>query len=168
MNASRHLEKLEHFKAWNPSAADLVQAAQREVEEAETLTRPQRIISWVCCLIAAAIMIEKLFFKFTGAAESVYIFKRMGTEPWMRWVQGFWELFAAIGLLLPRLRCAGGILTTGAMAAAILSHMTWLGYSIQGDHGLLFCMALVTFTCGVTVMWLYRHHIPGYVPATLY
>ena len=168
MNASRHLEKLEHFKAWNPSAADLVQAAQREVEEAETLTRPQRIISWVCCLIAAAIMIETLFFKFTGAAESVYIFKRMGTEPWMRWVQGFWELFAAIGLLLPRLRWAGGILTTGAMAAAILSHMTWLGYSIQGDHGLLFCMALVTFTCGVTVMWLYRHHIPGYVPATLY
>ena len=124
MNASRHLEKLEHFKAWNPSAADLVQAAQREVEEAETLTRPQRIISWVCCLIAAAIMIETLFFKFTGAAESVYIFKRMGTEPWMRWVQGFWELFAAIGLLLPRLRWAGGILTTGAMAAAILSHMT--------------------------------------------
>jgi len=66
------------------------------------------------------------------------------------------------------LRWAGGILTTGAMAAAILSHMTWLGYSIQGDHGLLFSMALVTFTCGFTVMWTYRHHIPGCVPATMY
>ena len=36
------------------------------------------------------------------------------------------------------------------------------------DHGLLYGMALVTFTCGFTVMWTYRHHIPGYVPATMY
>jgi hypothetical protein len=113
-------------------------------------------------------MIETLFFKFTGAAESKYIFNKMGTEPWMRWVQGLWELAASIGLLVPGLRWAGGILTTGAMAAAILSHMTWLGYSIQGDHGLLFSMALVTFACGFTVMWTYRHHIPGYIPATTY
>ncbi|MFO1512823.1 MAG: DoxX family protein [Verrucomicrobiota bacterium] len=168
MNESRHLEKLEHFKAWNPSAAELVAASKRELAPADTLTRRQRILSWTCCLIAAAIMIETLFFKFTGAAESKYIFQKMGTEPWMRWVQGLWELTASIGLLLPRLRWAGGILTTGAMMAAILSHMTWLGYSIQGDHGLLFGMALMTFTCGVTVLWMYRHHIPGYVPATTY
>ncbi len=168
MNASRHLEKLEHFKAYNPTAAELVKASQREVEDAETLTRRQRVVCLVCCLIAAGIMIETLFFKFTAAPESVYIFKRMGTEPWMRWVQGLWELAASIGLLVPDLRWAGGVLTTGAMAAAILSHMTWLGYSIQGDHGLLFSMALVTFTCGFTVMWTYRHHIPGYVPATMY
>ena len=166
MNASRHLEKLEHFKAYNPTAAELLKASQREVEDAETLTRRQRVVCLVCCLIAAGIMIETLFFKFTTAPESVYIFKRMGTEPWMRWVQGLWELAASIGLLVPGLRWAGGVLTTGAMAAAILSHMTWLGYSIQGDHGLLFSMALVTFTCGFTVMWTYRHHIPGYVPAT--
>ena len=166
MNSSRHLEKLEHFKAYNPTAAQLLEAAENEVEEADTFTRRQKIVIWLCSLAAAGIMIETLFFKFTAAPESVYIFKRMGTEPWMRWVQGFWELFASIGLLAPRLRWAGGILTTSAMLAAILSHMTWLGYSIQGDHGLLFCMALVTFSCGVTVMWMYRHHIPGYVPTT--
>src|SRR6266581_4106867 len=166
MSASRHLEKLEHFKAYNPTAAELLKASQREVEDAETLTRHQRLVRLVCCLITAGIMIETLFFKFTGATETKYIFQRMGTEPWMRWVQGLWELTASIGLLLPRLRWAGGILTTGAMLAAILSHMTWLGYSIQGDHGLLFSMALVTFSCGVTVMWMYRHHIPGYVLAT--
>ena len=168
MNASRHLEKLEHFKAWNPSAAELLIAAQRDYEPADTFTRRQKIVIWFCSLVAAAIMIETLFFKFTAAPESVYIFKKMGTEPWMRWVQGIWELLAAIGLLAPRLRWAGGILTTGAMAAAILSHMTWLGYTIQGDHGLLFGMALVTFASGVTVMWLHRHHIPGYVPTTMY
>jgi putative oxidoreductase len=166
MNSSRHLEKLEHFKAYNPTAAELLKTSNREIEEADTLTRRQRLVCLVCCLVAAGIMIETLFFKFTAAPESVYIFRRMGTEPWMRWVQGLWELAASLGLLLPRFRWAGGILTTGAMAAAILSHMTWLGYSIQGDHGLLFGMALVTFACGFTVMWTYRHHIPGYVPAT--
>ena len=168
MKASRHLEKLEHFKAWNPSAAELLKAVQRDYEPADTLTRKQRVVTWICSLIAAGIMIETLFFKFTAAPESVYIFSKMGTDPWMRWVQGLWELTASLGLLLPRLRWAGGILTTGAMAAAILSHMTWLGYSIQGDHGLLFTMALVTFACGFTVMWTYRHHIPGYVQATIY
>ena len=168
MNSARHLEKLEHFKVYNPTAAQLFQAAESEVEEADTFTRRQKIVIWLCSLIAAGIMIETLFFKFTAAPESVYIFKRMGTEPWMRWVQGLWELAASIGLLVPGLRWAGGILTTGAMAAAILSHMTWLGYSIQGDHGLLFSMALVTFACGFTVMWTYRHHIPGYIPATTY
>lgn len=162
MKSSRHLEKLEHFKAWNPSAAELVAAAQREYEPADTFTHRQKIVIWVCSLVAAGIMIETLFFKFTAAAESVYIFKKMGTEPWMRWVQGIWELLASIGLLWPRLRWAGGILTTGAMAAAILSHLTWLGFSVQNDHGLLFGMALVTFGCGVTVMLIHREHIPNY------
>ena len=161
-----HLEKLERFEAYNPSAAELRAAARREAAEAETLTGRQRIVSWVCQLIAAGIMIETLFYKFTGAPESVYIFRRMGTEPWWRWGQGIWELLASICLLMPRLRWAGGILTTGAMLAAILSHMTWLGYSIQGDHGLLFGMALVTFTCGVTVLMLHRHDIPFVTPAS--
>jgi hypothetical protein len=169
MKHSRHLEKLDHFKAYNPTAAQLLAAAQRERErdtaEVETLTRRELIVTWICSLIAAGIMIETLFFKFSASEESVYIFRKMGTEPWMRWMQGFWELFAALGLLIPRLRWAGGILTTGAMAAAILSHMTWLGYAIRGDHGLLFCMALVTFTCGLTVTFINRFKIPGYVPA---
>ena len=165
MNSSRHLKKLDAFKAYNPSYAELIEAAQRQADAAETLTARQRLICWILALIAAGIMIETLFFKFTAAPESVFIFKKMGTEPWMRWVQGVWELLASIGLLLPRWRWAGAILTTGAMSAAILSHLTWLGYAVQGDHGLLFCMALVTFTCGVSVMWVYRHHIPGYVPA---
>ena len=163
MKQTRHLEKLEHFKAWNPSAAELVEAAQREYEPADTFTRRQRILIWTCSLVAAGIMIETLFFKFTAAPESVYIFKKMGTEPWMRWVQGVWELLASIGLLWPRLRWAGGILTTGAMAAAILSHLTWLGFSVQADHGLLFGMAVVTFSCGVTVMLMHRDLIPNYV-----
>src|ERR1043165_6381412 len=158
MKPARHIEKLEHFVAYNPSAAQLLEAAKREPANYEDgLTPRQRVISWACQLIAAGIMIETFFFKFTAAPESVYIFKRMGTEPWWRWGQGIWELLASICLLLVPLRWAGGILTTGAMLAAILSHLTWLGYSIQGDHGLLFGMAVVTFICGFTVMIFSRH-----------
>jgi hypothetical protein len=164
MKRSRHIEKLEHFKAWNPTAADLIAASANEVEDAETLTRAQLTVSWICCLIAAGIMIETLFFKFTGAQESIYIFKKMGTEPWWRWGQGIWELLASICLLTRRYKWAGGILGTGAMLAAILSHMTWLGYSIQGDHGLLFGMAVVSFLSCATVMFLHRHEIPFVTP----
>lgn len=163
-----NVPRIENFEAYRPSATARRVAQRRHVDVPDTLTKAQHSLTWICCLIAAGIMIETLYFKFTGAAESKYIFGRMGTEPWMRWVQGTWELLASIGLLLPPLRWAGGILTTGAMSAAILSHMTWLGVSIQGDHGLLFCMALVTFICGSTVLWLHRHDIPGYVPMTIY
>lgn len=162
MKHSPHLDKLEDFKVWNPSAIDLLEASQCDGEPADTLTRTQKWITWICSLIAAGIMVETLFFKFTGAAESKYIFSKMGTEPWMRWVQGIWELLASIGLLWPRMRWAGGVLTVGAMSAAILSHLTWLGLSVQGDHGLLFGMAVVTFASGFIVMMIHRHLIPNY------
>lgn len=161
-----NLPILENYELYRPSTAALRVAEQRHMVLPETLTQTQRAISWICCAIAAGIMVETLFFKFTGAPESVYIFQKMGTEPWWRWGQGIWELVASFCLLVPRLRWAGGILTTGAMLAAILSHMTWLGYTIQGDHGLLFGMALATFTCGFTLMILHRHEIPFVTPLT--
>ena len=164
MKHYKTVPKLEDFKIYDPTVEALRAAEKRSVALPETLTRNERVVSWICTLIAAGIMIETLFFKFSAAPESVYIFSKMGTEPWMRWVQGLWELAASICLLIPALRWAGGILTTGAMLAAILSHMTWLGYAIQGDHGLLFSMALVTFTCGFTVMVLHRHEIPFVTP----
>jgi hypothetical protein len=164
MKAYRPLPKIEDFEAYLPSHAALRAATRRQVAPKDALTSRQRAVSWVCQLVAAGIMIETLFFKFTAAPESVYIFRRMGTEPWWRWGQGIWELLASICLLVVPLRWAGGILTTGAMLAAILSHMTWLGYSIQGDHGLLFGMAVVTFMCGFTVMILHRHSIPWITP----
>jgi hypothetical protein len=165
MKPARHIEKLEHFVAYNPSAAQLLEAARREPANYDDgLTPRQRVMSWVCQLVAAGIMIETLFFKFTAAPESIYIFRKMGTEPWWRWGQGIWELLASVCLLIPRLRWMGGILTTGAMLAAILSHLTWLGYSIMGDHGLLFVMAIVSFICGFTVMMLHRHSIPWITP----
>jgi hypothetical protein len=165
MKHSGKLKTLDDFEVYTPSQLRALEAQVNELSD-DGLTSKQRIVSWVCSLTAAGIMIETLFFKFTGAEESVYIFSKMHTEPWWRWGQGIWELLASIGLLLPRWRWAGGILTTGAMGAAILSHMTWLGFSILGDHGLLFGMACVTFVCGFTVLMLHRREIPFTTPLT--
>lgn len=164
MKTYSKLPELEHFQAYRPSAAAMRLAQQRQVALPDTLTKSQRTVSWVCCIISAGIMLETLPFKFTGAAESVYIFSRMGTEPWMRWIQGIWELLAAICLLTPSFRWAGGILATGAMAAAVLSHLTWLGFSVLGDHGLLFSMAVTSFTCAFTILVMHRHSIPFVTP----
>jgi hypothetical protein len=164
MKSYGNLPELERFQTYRPSATPPRHAPLRHVELADNLTSNQRILSWICCLTSAGIMLETLPFKFTGAAESVYIFSRMGTDPWMRWIQGLWELLAVICLLSPRLRWAGGILATGAMAAAILSHLTWLGLSVLGDHGLLFGMAITSFTCAFTVLVVHRHSIPFITP----
>src|SRR5215475_7043219 len=164
MRNYRPLPKIEDFEVYRPSAAAMQKSTRHVNVPADTLTVRESLVSWICQLIAAGIMVETLFFKFTAAPESVYIFRKMGTEPWWRWGQGIWELLGSICLLIPRLSWMGGILTTGAMMAAILSHLTWLGYSIMGDHGLLFGMAILTFTCGLTVMMLHRHSIPWITP----
>ncbi len=164
MKTIGNLKTIDDFEIYTPSQLRAIEAQSTELSGEDGLTRRQRVVSWMCGIIAAAIMLETLFYKFTGAEESVYIFSRMHTEPWWRWGQGIWELLASIGLLLPRWKWAGGILATGAMGAAILSHMTWLGFSILGDHGLLFGMACVTFACGFTVLMLHRQEIPFTTP----
>jgi hypothetical protein len=164
MKTYGNLKRLDNFEVYRPSAAALRVAARRRVALPETLTRKQVIASWIFAVVAASIMIETLFFKFSGSAESHYIFQKMGTDPWMRWGQGIWELLASICLLIPSLRWMGGILTTGAMGAAILSHLTWLGISILGDHGLLFGMAITTFICGFAILIMHRDQIPFVTP----
>ena len=166
MKHHRNLPKLEEFEVYRPPSNVRPLARSDSYQPAATLSKGQRITSWVCRCIAAGIMIETLFFKFTGAPESVYIFSKMGLEPWWRYGQGVWELLAASLLLSPRYGWAGGILTLGAIGAAIVSHLTILGIVIQNDHGLLFTMALTTFTCATIVTFLHRHEIPSYVPTT--
>jgi hypothetical protein len=71
------------------------------------LSKGQLVLSWICRIIAAVILLQTLFFKFTGAPESVYIFTKVGLEPWGRYGSGVAELIAAILLLPPRLAWAG-------------------------------------------------------------
>ena len=140
-------------------------AAARDYADTESqLTRRELAASWVCRLIAAGIMLETLYFKFSGAPESVWIFTTMNMEAWGRYGQGVWELSAAVLLLWPRTVWLGCFLTLGAMGAALLSHLAVLGVSIRGDHGLLFSMACTTFSAALATLWLHQRSIPNITP----
>src|SRR6266849_3654392 len=125
-----------------------------------SMTGALQILSWVCRVVAAIILLQTLFFKFTAAPESVYIFTKVGAEPWGRIGSGVVELIAAVLLLTPRFVWAGAILALGVMAGAIVSHLTLLGIEVQGDKGLLFALALAVFVTSGVVLYLHRTQIP--------
>ncbi|MDB6068151.1 MAG: DoxX family protein [Pedosphaera sp.] len=118
------------------------------------------IVSWVFQLTAAIILLQTLFFKFTGAEESVFIFKTLGLEPWGRIGSGVAELIASILLLTPRTVPIGAILAMGVMSGAIMSHLTKLGIVVMNDGGLLFALALTVFVSSAIVLFLRRNQIP--------
>lgn len=168
MKRYRNITKLDGFEVYRPAAKQIRAVAPAQFKPRDAITRRQKLVGWFCRIIAAAIMVETLFFKFTGAPESVYIFSKMNMEAWWRYGQGIWELIASILLLIPRLGWAGGILTMSAMSAAVLSHFTVLGIAVQGDHGLLFGMGVVTLMCGAIVTFIHRYEIPNYEPIAAY
>jgi len=117
-------------------------------------------VSWFCRIVAAIILLQTLFFKFTGAAESKYIFTKVGLEPWGRYGSGVAELIAAILLLTPRFAWAGALLALAVISGAILSHLTILGIVVQNDGGLLFLLAITVFLCSAFTIYLHRQEIP--------
>jgi hypothetical protein len=113
---------------------------------------------------AAAILAQTLYFKFTAAEESVYIFSTLGVEPWGRIGSGIVELVTAVLLLVPATAPVGGLLAVGVMSGAILSHLTVLGIAV-GDGGLLFALAVLVWLAGAGVIWIYRGLLPLVGPA---
>jgi hypothetical protein len=123
-------------------------------------SRPQTIVSWLLQLVVAGILLQTLFFKFTGAEESVYIFRAVGAEPWGRIGSGIVELVASILLLVPSTIPIGAVLVLGTMSGAILSHLTVLGIEVKGDGGLLFGLALTAFVSSAVILVIRRAEIP--------
>ena len=119
-----------------------------------------RNVTWTFQIIAAAILFQTLFFKFTAAEESVYIFTKLGAEPWGRIGSGIAELIAAGLLLSGRFSIYGAAMAMGVMAGAIGSHLTKLGIVVKDDGGLLFALAWTVFLSSALVVWLRRSEIP--------
>ena len=120
------------------------------------------ITSWTLRGIAAVILLQTLFFKFTGAKESVYIFTTLGMEPWGRIGSGVAELIASILLLLPQTVVFGAILSLGVISGAIFFHLTKLGITLPlvDDHGELFALAIIVFVCSAVVLIMHRDELP--------
>ncbi len=126
------------------------------------LSKTQNRISWLLQVIVAVILLQTLFFKFTGAAESVYIFSTLGAEPWGRIGSGVVELIASILLLMPRTAALGALLSLGTISGAIFAHLTKLGIALTavGDRGELFALALVVFIASALILLIRRRSIP--------
>jgi len=111
-------------------------------------------------IIVAVILLQTLYFKFTGAPESIYIFQTIGMEPWGRIGSGIVELLAAILIFFPRTTWLGAILALGSMAGALFFHLTKLGIEVMDDGGLLFGLACVIFISSLIILWNQRSKIP--------
>jgi hypothetical protein len=115
---------------------------------------------WLLRLIAAGILLQTLFYKFSGAEESVYIFSALGMEPWGRIGTGVLELIASVLILYPRTNFIGAALGAGLMSGALFFHFTSLGISVRGDGGLLFIYAVLVFICCMVLLFVYRNELP--------
>ncbi|MBK8706378.1 MAG: DoxX family protein [Saprospiraceae bacterium] len=110
-------------------------------------------------LVAALILLQTLFYKFTAAPESVYIFTAVGMEPWGRIGIGVMELIAAALLLIPRTVIFGALLSTGVIAGAIFFHLTKLGISVQNDGGKLFALAVIVMVASLALLYMRRDEL---------
>jgi len=114
---------------------------------------------WPLRIIPAVILLQTLFFKFTASEESVYIFSKLGAEPYGRIGSGIVELIAATLLLVPRTTLWGAILAFGVMAGAIASHAFVLGIVVKNDGGTLFVLAVVTLVCSFILILYNRNKL---------
>ncbi len=119
-----------------------------------------KLLYWLIRVVPALIMLQTLFFKFTAAPESVYIFETVGMEPHGRIGSGVAELIAAVLLLVPRTSWVGALLGLGVISGAIFFHLTVLGVEVQGDGGYLFILALLVFISCLIIVWQCRSEIP--------
>jgi hypothetical protein len=124
------------------------------------LGKTANVVSWVLQVVVAAILFQTLFFKFSGAEESKYIFRTLGAEPWGRLGSGVVELIAVVLLLTPRTVVFGAILSLGVISGAIMSHLTKLGIEVQNDGGLLFGLAVLVFLGSLGILAVRRAQIP--------
>lgn len=115
-----------------------------------------KIISWITAIISALIMIQTLYFKFTTAPESVYIFSQLGLEPYGRIGVGLAELFASVCLVVPKSRFLGALMGIGLMLSALLSHLTILGIEVMNDGGYLFALCLIVLASCTLCLFIER------------
>ena len=130
----------------------------------------QTVLFWIARIIAAIIMLQTLYFKFSGAEESIQLFSQLGIEPWGRIGTGVLELIASVLILIPSTVWMGSILAISLMAGAIFSHLTVLGI-FRDDGGQLFFYAVAVLVCALFSFWKSKYQIPQaikkYLPSFL-
>jgi len=111
-------------------------------------------------ITVAIILIQTLRFKFTAHEDSVYIFTKVGLEPYGRIGIGVLELISSILLIIPKTIWIGALLTFGIIGGALMMHVTKRGIEINNDGGNLFYIAIVTFILSGIILFDQRKRLP--------
>lgn len=117
------------------------------------------IISWVLRLTVAVILLQTLYFKFTGHPDSVHIFSALGVEPWGRIGLGIVELITAILILLPKTKIIGMASSLGIIVGAVFSHILVLGINVSNDGGGLFALAIVVLVSSSIFLVIHKSEV---------
>jgi putative oxidoreductase len=136
-----------------------------------TMSKPATIVSWILQIVVAFILGQTLFFKLTGAPETVALFEILGAEPMGRYATAIAELICVVLLLVPKTSVIGAIGSVGVISGAIMAHITKLGISIDPialakpeiaplEGPGLFMMAVIVFVCGLIIIAIRRVQIP--------
>lgn len=117
--------------------------------------KSKNLLLWVCRIVAAVIMLQTLYFKFTGAPESVYIFSQVGMEPEGRYATAIAELVASVLILIPQTSLIGASMTLFIMIGAIATHISILGIQVMNDNGQLFIYAVIVALASLYIILRY-------------
>jgi uncharacterized membrane protein YphA (DoxX/SURF4 family) len=123
------------------------------------------IVPWAAQILVAVILAQTLFFKFTYAPETRYIFESRGGRPAATLV-GLVELVCVVLLLIPRTAPLGAALALAVIGGAIVTHLTSLGIEVknpdtgEGDGGLLFGLALAVAAGSLVVLAFRWRQLP--------
>jgi uncharacterized membrane protein YphA (DoxX/SURF4 family) len=118
---------------------------------------------WILKIIAAGIMLQTLYFKFSAAPESVYIFSTLGLEPYGRIGIAILELVASVAIFVPATTAFGALLAVGLMSGAIFSHVGKLGIVVMDDGGQLFIYSILVFLSSALLVWINRNQLLHFI-----
>ncbi len=114
--------------------------------------KSKNLLLWTCRIVAALIMLQTLYFKFTASPKSVYIFSQVGTEPVGRIATGIAELLASVFILIPKTSLIGATLSLIIMIGALATHISILGIEVMNDGGQLFIYAVIVALASLYVI----------------
>lgn len=123
-----------------------------------------KMFSWILRIVSAIIMLQTLYFKFSGADESVHLFTLIGMEPWGRYGTGAMELLASILILIPSSKIIGAGLGLGLMSGALFFHLTKVGIVDASGNALLFIYAVTVFICCAILLVIHRSEVKKWIP----
>jgi uncharacterized membrane protein YphA (DoxX/SURF4 family) len=139
------------------------------------MSKYKRYVLWTLSAFIGFVFVQSLFFKFTGSAESIYIFSTLRDwsgislfEPAGRWIIGMAELVASILLFIPRVRIFGAALAIAIMTGAIFFHLfSPIGLVIMNDGGELFALACGVWFSGLVILALSADDVRHWAAALL-